>query len=171
MKLFVVTWLMVMMSKARHKDIQSFSLQLQLERLDSCCASSMSPSIARFLIRVPATLHAHSCPSLRAAKLSNMYAMQRLAAQGRIPILGTRTAASSVSNKPGSQTLPHALQNIKEETGNSAADLAKTIAGNIHLPESVASKRLDFVSPSFLRTRTKVLIRMFPTSRSESPVL
>ncbi|KAG6868680.1 hypothetical protein C0993_011910 [Termitomyces sp. T159_Od127] len=35
----------------------------------------------------------------------------------------------SVSNRPGSQTLEHAATNIKEEVGNSAADLAKVIAG------------------------------------------
>lgn len=40
-----------------------------------------------------------------------------------------RLVASSVSNRPGSQTLEHAATNIKEEVGNSAADLAKVIAG------------------------------------------
>ena len=41
-----------------------------------------------------------------------------------------RSVASSVSNKPGSQTLEHAATNIKEELGNSATDLAKKIAGS-----------------------------------------
>ncbi|KAJ7137887.1 hypothetical protein C8R44DRAFT_607089 [Mycena epipterygia] len=45
------------------------------------------------------------------------------------PFLHARTEASSVGLKPGSQTLSHAKQNIKEEAGNSAADLAKAIAG------------------------------------------
>ncbi|OSD08319.1 hypothetical protein PYCCODRAFT_1429391 [Trametes coccinea BRFM310] len=43
-----------------------------------------------------------------------------------------RGAASSVSGRPGSQTLGHAAQNIREEVGQSAADLAKSIAaGNV----------------------------------------
>ncbi|KAG6810286.1 hypothetical protein H0H92_012584 [Tricholoma furcatifolium] len=55
-----------------------------------------------------------------------------------------RTIASAVSNRPGSQTLEHAALNIREEVGNSAADLAKIIAGaNIRdeplLPEGTTS--------------------------------
>ncbi|KAF7308873.1 hypothetical protein MKEN_01087500 [Mycena kentingensis (nom. inval.)] len=46
-------------------------------------------------------------------------------------------AASSVGLRPGSQTLAHARQNIKEEAGNSAKDLARAIAGaNLHAPSS-----------------------------------
>ncbi|KAF7337874.1 hypothetical protein MVEN_02010400 [Mycena venus] len=45
------------------------------------------------------------------------------------PLLQIRGEASSVGLKPGSQTLSHARQNIKEEAGNSASDLAKMIAG------------------------------------------
>ncbi|RDB22117.1 hypothetical protein Hypma_010607 [Hypsizygus marmoreus] len=44
-------------------------------------------------------------------------------------ILHKRTVASVVTNKPASQTFEHAATNIKEEVGNSAADLAKVIAG------------------------------------------
>ncbi|KAF8163643.1 hypothetical protein B0H34DRAFT_696218 [Crassisporium funariophilum] len=40
-----------------------------------------------------------------------------------------RTEASKVSMRPGSQTLEHAAENVKEELGNSASDLAKVIAG------------------------------------------
>ncbi|KNZ73786.1 hypothetical protein J132_09688 [Termitomyces sp. J132] len=55
-----------------------------------------------------------------------------------------RTVASTVSNRPASQTLEHAATNIKEEVGNSASDLAKVIAGaNIRddplVPEGSAS--------------------------------
>src|SRR6266550_179071 len=48
----------------------------------------------------------------------------------RMPLRFTfaRPVASSVSGKPGSQSLEHAATNIKEEVGNSAADLAKVIA-------------------------------------------
>ncbi|KAK7038220.1 hypothetical protein R3P38DRAFT_2515979 [Favolaschia claudopus] len=40
-----------------------------------------------------------------------------------------RTEANQVGLKPGSQTISHATQNIKEEAGNSASDIAKMIAG------------------------------------------
>jgi len=43
--------------------------------------------------------------------------------------LARRSVASLVSGRPGSQTLDHAATNVKEELGNSAADLAKVIAG------------------------------------------
>ncbi|KAF8630436.1 hypothetical protein AX17_005413 [Amanita inopinata Kibby_2008] len=49
----------------------------------------------------------------------------------------TRPIASSVSGKPGSQSLEHAATNIKEEVGNSAADLAKIIAGSNITKDSV----------------------------------
>jgi len=50
-----------------------------------------------------------------------------------------------VSHKPGSQTFPHAAQNIKEETGNSATDLAKTISGNVAIPDTLEPGRESFV--------------------------
>ncbi|THU80223.1 hypothetical protein K435DRAFT_768161 [Dendrothele bispora CBS 962.96] len=40
-----------------------------------------------------------------------------------------RTVASTVTNKPASQSFDQAALNIKEEAGNSAADIAKVIAG------------------------------------------
>ncbi len=43
--------------------------------------------------------------------------------------LHKRTVASSVTNKPASQTLEHAATNVKEELGDTAADVAKIIAG------------------------------------------
>ncbi|KAJ7706902.1 hypothetical protein B0H17DRAFT_1034788 [Mycena rosella] len=43
------------------------------------------------------------------------------------PFLHARLVANTVG--PGSQSFSHAKQNIKEEAGNSAADLAKAIAG------------------------------------------
>ena len=52
-----------------------------------------------------------------------------------------REVASSVSGRPASQTIEHAVTNVKEEVGNSAADLAKSIAGGTPM------KRFDtFVS-------------------------
>ncbi|KAG7092961.1 hypothetical protein E1B28_009263 [Marasmius oreades] len=53
----------------------------------------------------------------------------------RRPLTGTihpilrRAVASTVTNRPASQTFEHAALNIKEETGNAAADIAKVIAG------------------------------------------
>lgn len=59
----------------------------------------------------------------------------------------TRSVASLVSGRPGSQTLDHAALNVKEELGNSAADLAKVIAGANVTDDSVSNSSEDsFVS-------------------------
>ncbi|KAF8582289.1 hypothetical protein K439DRAFT_159477 [Ramaria rubella] len=102
----------------------------------------MSP-IARAFMRSPSALHTHFRTSpLRTFKLFSFYSAPHRA---RYPLLVTRSVASSVSNKPGSQTFPHAAQNIREETGNSAKDLAKTIAGNISFTETVVPKNDSFL--------------------------
>ncbi|KAG8818547.1 hypothetical protein FRC17_010791 [Serendipita sp. 399] len=44
-------------------------------------------------------------------------------------LLSIREVASSVSNRPGSQSIPHAVQNIKEEAGHAIEDVAQAIAG------------------------------------------
>lgn len=103
----------------------------------------MSCSLVRFLVRAPSVLYAQSQPT---GKLSTFYYLNRYTSRSRVPLVGTRSAASSVSHRPGSQTLPHAIQNIKEETGNSASDLAKTIAGNVRYPETVLPQKDTFVS-------------------------
>ena len=64
----------------------------------------------------------------------------------RPQILGTsflqkRLAASSVTNKPGSQTLEHATINVKEELGGTASDVAKIIAGANVTTDSVSDTR------------------------------
>lgn len=56
-----------------------------------------------------------------------------------------RSVASQVSGRPGSQTIGHAATNIKEEVGNSTADLAKTIAGGNYFADSVEAKSQTFV--------------------------
>jgi hypothetical protein len=43
--------------------------------------------------------------------------------------LSIRPVASSVSNQPGSSSLPHAAQNIKEEVSHTIEDIATKIAG------------------------------------------
>ena len=60
-------------------------------------------------------------------------------------LLHARTVASSVSMRPGSQTLEHAATNVKEELGNSAADLAKVISGANVTTDSVSDTE-SFVS-------------------------
>ena len=60
-------------------------------------------------------------------------------------LLHARTVASSVSMRPGSQTLEHAATNVKEELGNSAADLAKVISGANMTTDSVSDTE-SFVS-------------------------
>lgn len=47
-----------------------------------------------------------------------------------------RTAASTVTNRPASQTFDHAALNIAEEAGNSASDIAKSIAAGRNIPAS-----------------------------------
>ena len=59
-----------------------------------------------------------------------------------------RGAASSVSGRPGSQTLEHAAENIREEVGQSAADLAKSIAGGNVYADNVEPTQQTFVRSS-----------------------
>ncbi|CCM01563.1 uncharacterized protein FIBRA_03623 [Fibroporia radiculosa] len=56
-----------------------------------------------------------------------------------------RGVASSVSGRPGSQTAGQAAQNIKEEVGNSTADLAKAIAGGNVFRDAVAPANQTFL--------------------------
>jgi len=63
------------------------------------------------------------------------------------PILHGRTEANYPGLKPGSQTLSHAVQNIREEAGNSAKDLAKVIAGaNVHVQDKAKDSFLGVTS-------------------------
>ncbi|KZT02324.1 uncharacterized protein LAESUDRAFT_730310 [Laetiporus sulphureus 93-53] len=56
-----------------------------------------------------------------------------------------RGAASTVSGRPGSQTAAEAAQNIKEEVGNSTADLAKVIAGGNVFQDAVKPTQQTFL--------------------------
>ncbi|KAI0636445.1 hypothetical protein C8Q77DRAFT_502070 [Trametes polyzona] len=56
-----------------------------------------------------------------------------------------RGAASSVSGRPGSQTAGHAAQNIREEVGQSAADLAKSIAGGNVFQDGIEPTQQTFL--------------------------
>lgn len=64
----------------------------------------------------------------------------------RVQLQSRRGAANSVTNQPGSRTLEHAATNIKEEVGNSAADLAKIIAGANVTSDAVKPTDKTFVS-------------------------
>jgi len=79
-----------------------------------------------------------------------------------IPLLHARLAASSVSGRPGSQTIEHARLNVKEEVGNSLTDWARSIAGGVFTVDSVKPTKDSFVSakpPSTLLPPCSPLIR------------
>ncbi|KAF9532886.1 hypothetical protein CPB83DRAFT_846547 [Crepidotus variabilis] len=69
-----------------------------------------------------------------------------------IAALQARGVASHVSGRPASQSLEHAATNVKEELGNSAADLAKVIAGANVAGDSVANSSEN----SFIGITSKV---------------
>ncbi|KAJ7066476.1 hypothetical protein C8F01DRAFT_1218516 [Mycena amicta] len=76
-----------------------------------------------------------------------------------IPILHRRTEASSVGLRPGSQTLSHARQNIREEAGNSAKDLARAIAGaNLYAQDKAKDSFVGLTSVLASEVPTPVLI-------------
>ncbi|KZT27332.1 hypothetical protein NEOLEDRAFT_1130863 [Neolentinus lepideus HHB14362 ss-1] len=69
-------------------------------------------------------------------------------AERAIPLTATvqaRGVASSVSGRPGSQSVGHAAQNVREELGNSAADLARSIAGGNMTSDNVAPTQRTFL--------------------------
>ncbi|KIJ16964.1 hypothetical protein PAXINDRAFT_162554 [Paxillus involutus ATCC 200175] len=61
-----------------------------------------------------------------------------------LPQVYVRFAASSVSGRPGSQTLDHAKLNVKEEVGNSLTDWARSIAGGVFTVDSVKPVKDSF---------------------------
>lgn len=79
-----------------------------------------------------------------------------------------RGAASNVSGRPGSQTVGHAAQNIREEVGGSAADLAKAIAGG-----NVFADGVEPTQQTFVRRGCLVLLRgpdrLYASSGSRTP--
>ncbi|TFL07335.1 hypothetical protein BDV98DRAFT_652353 [Pterulicium gracile] len=90
-------------------------------------------------------------------------ATSRLAPTPSLSILSKlhpRTVASSVSGKPGSQTLSHAATNIKEEAGNSAADLAKMIASSSAIEENLSAKSFASITKSIAKEVPKPYITL-----------
>ncbi|TRM59230.1 hypothetical protein BD626DRAFT_462673 [Schizophyllum amplum] len=99
------------------------------------------------------TLTARTAPSLRASSFAPVapLAFTRLARP--ITTTSPRAVASSISNKPGSQSLDQAALNVKEELGNAGGDVAKAIAGANY------GTNADTVAPtdaSFLSTTARV---------------
>ncbi|GAW02972.1 mnn4-regulates the mannosylphosphorylation [Lentinula edodes] len=72
----------------------------------------------------------------RSARFHTPIRIAALAINKPRPTIFVRSVASTVSNKPASQTFDHAALNIREEAGNTAADVAKSIAGGSHIPAS-----------------------------------
>lgn len=63
-----------------------------------------------------------------------------VATGGALSRVHARFAASSVSGRPGSQSVEHATQNVKEELGNSLTDWAREIAGGVFTVDTVKPK-------------------------------
>ncbi|KXN91416.1 hypothetical protein AN958_00678 [Leucoagaricus sp. SymC.cos] len=89
---------------------------------------------------------------------TSAYRYPRVAAQAGIPafrrpmpivrpqvlthsLLQKRMVASSVTNRPASQTLEHAATNVREELGGTASDVAKIIAGANVTTDSVSDAK------------------------------
>ncbi|KAG9318658.1 hypothetical protein JVU11DRAFT_751 [Chiua virens] len=79
-------------------------------------------------------------PALRGARR-----FQQPSLRSALPLLNVRFAASSVSGRPGSQTIEHARQNVKEEVGNSLTDWARSIAGGVFTVDSVKPVKDSFI--------------------------
>lgn len=93
-------------------------------------------------------LHSSSSTPLRAGLSSHLRNGSRIFVplQSQNFQIQKRGEASSVAGRPGSQTPAHAAQNIKEEVGHAASDLAKTIAGANFASDSVKPVNETFVS-------------------------
>ena len=71
-----------------------------------------------------------------------------------LKLVMARGAASSVGSKPGSQTFEHARQNIKEEVGDAARDMAKTIAGGNYPTDTISGVQTG-KGESFVRSNVQ----------------
>ncbi|KDQ61073.1 hypothetical protein JAAARDRAFT_173588 [Jaapia argillacea MUCL 33604] len=99
-------------------------------------------SRASALRRAPLSLH-RPLPSAQTTSLLAKSLLQQRAVPSTL--LHARTAASSVSGRPGSQTLGHAATNVREELGNSSSDWAKSIAGGNMTVDSVKPTKNTFL--------------------------
>ncbi|KAH0830743.1 hypothetical protein J3R83DRAFT_2222 [Lanmaoa asiatica] len=90
-------------------------------------------------------------PALRSSRLRFQHPSHRPS----LPLLHARFAASSVSGRPGSQTIKHARLNVKEEVGNSLTDWARSIAGGVFTVDSVKPTKDSFVSVQLSSTTVR----------------
>lgn len=79
--------------------------------------------------------------------------------------LHKRMVASSVTNKPASQTLEHAATNVKEEIGDTATDVAKMIAGANVTTDAVSDTGVN----SFVSTKDKTSSGVTPRALTTTP--
>ena len=61
----------------------------------------------------------------------------------RLQVISRRNEATAVTGRPASQTIEQAALNVKEEVGNSARDIAKSIAGSPITAETTAPAGKD----------------------------
>ncbi|KIK97514.1 hypothetical protein PAXRUDRAFT_218731 [Paxillus rubicundulus Ve08.2h10] len=92
---------------------------------------SRSPPLRNASLRTPPRFQNAPRPTTRLAAIT-------------LPKVYVRFAASSVSGRPGSQTLDHAKLNVKEEVGNSLTDWARSIAGGVFTVDSVKPAKDSF---------------------------
>lgn len=90
------------------------------------------------LRRAPLALH-------RSSQFQSSFQFTARPAAVNLAQVHARFAASSVSGRPGSQTIEHARQNVKEEVGNSMTDWARSIAGGVFTVDSVKPTKDSFV--------------------------
>jgi len=76
--------------------------------------------------------------------------------------LSVRPVASSVAGRPGSSSIPHAAQNIKEEMGHTIEDIAQTIAGN-QQPTQLGSTATDAKLETGFVGLTSTILSAVPT--------
>lgn len=111
-----------------------------------------------------AKLHTSSPPLVRPGRIPNFALLGRqnvtlksvlelspCCRPAGLAALQARGAASSVTNKPGSQTPAQAAQNIKEEVGNTAGSVARGIAGG-----SIPIDRVKPVEGSFVSRQSSL---------------
>lgn len=106
---------------------------------------SSSQSTMHRLVSLNTSLLLRNAPLILRRPGSTQRILNPLA--GRSPAkVHARFAASSVSGRPGSQSVEQATQNVKEEVGNSLTDWARSIAGGVFTVDIVKPKVDSFVS-------------------------
>ncbi|TFY74597.1 hypothetical protein EWM64_g9416 [Hericium alpestre] len=111
----------------------NFITSAALRTASRACIRRAPPSLRAPYSRLTALTPAPRPPPSSILRLANGFQQKR-------------DVASSVSGKPGSQTLEQAATNVKEELGNSATDLAKVIAGGNYSSDNVKPDQQTFLN-------------------------